>query len=140
MAMNDEKRASNLSYRVAIRLKCLRRQKKSLDHVTVFIGMDVELAGHQSVPFRFDYGVDIVFDEKRAQWIGIIGAIGYQITALVLFEQAFGLGDIMGLSRCQGPVRQTPQAFHQSMNLGSQPAARVPERLWAVFFAAPAPC
>lgn len=47
---------------------------------------------------------------------------------------------VMGLTSGEFPGSEIPQALEQGVNLGLQPTARVPKRLIAPFFGAPAAC
>jgi hypothetical protein len=50
------------------------------------------------------------------------------------------LGHVSLLSGCRAPARAIAESLDQSMELGSQPAARAANRLRAIFFWAPAAC
>src|SRR5262245_7368909 len=56
------------------------------------------------------------------------------------FDQRRRLGDVADLPAGESPTQRVAQRIDGSMDLGAQSATRAPERLWALFFWAPAAC
>src|SRR3990172_1708159 len=85
-------------------------------------------------------GNRLVFGNIGKKRMGVIRFVGHDRACGQASEQRDGLRDIMHLSSGQAPTHSIAQTLHHGVDLGGQPAARAPERLVTVFFAAPAAC
>ncbi len=69
---------------------------------------------------------------------GVIPLIGDDLLEGQVLEQRLGLGDIVHLPSSQEASHRVAEGVDDCVDLGTQATARAPERLGAVFFAAPA--
>jgi hypothetical protein len=106
----------------------------------MFVLMHIESTRYLAILARGDYRAGTGLRDDVDQRCGVVGLVGNHGLCRHAREDALGLRHIVGLTRRQCPTGQTAQTFDQRMNLGAQSAPRAPERLIAVFFAAPAAC
>lgn len=87
-----------------------------------------------------DHHADAPCAQALTQIGGIVSGVGHHMGAAHLREQLLYVGNVAHLPRGESESSQLTQTLHQGVDLGTQPAARAPERLRAVFFGAPLEC
>ena len=102
--------------------------------------MGVKLARIVVTSARGDIGLAVTGMNPVDQLRGVIPLIGDDLLDGQVLEQRLGLGDIVHLPSRQEASHRVAAGVDDRVDLGTQATARAPERLGAVFFAAPAPC
>jgi hypothetical protein len=106
----------------------------------MFVLMRIESPRFSPIPARRNHRTGAALGNALDQRVGIVGFVRNDGLRDDAIEYRLGLRYIVQLTTAEGPAGQTAQTFDQRMNLGGQTAPRVPERLIAVFFGAPAAC
>lgn len=117
------------------RPELLELAEEILDQVALFVEFSIELARHQTVWSRRDYG-GFASRRQRAEYsaIGIEGAICDQQVGGHMRQQRISPGQVVRLSRRQQEAQRIAERVDQRMDLGAQPAAAAAECLVLNFF------
>src|SRR5436190_23792174 len=120
--------------------KVLNFVEETLDKIALAIERVIAITLHLPVRFRRDHWRDAALFESVDQLISIKGLVPYQGAWSGIFKQWLCTSQIMVLSRRQHQFKGITQRIGESVDFGTQSAARSPDRLRAVFFRAPALC
>jgi hypothetical protein len=120
--------------------KVLEFVEEALDEVAFAVEREVAFALGLAVGLGRDHRNDVARREGIDERIGIIGLVGNAGLRIDVFQQRLCASEIVRLSRRQHQAMRIAQGVDQGMDFGSQSAARSADRLFAVFFRAPALC
>ena len=89
---------------------------------------------------RGEIGLALTGMNQVDQLLGVITLISDDLLEGQVLKQRLDLCDIVHLPTRQEPSHRVAEGIDDRVDLGTQATARAPDRLEAVFFAAPAPC
>lgn len=118
----------------------LEAAEESLDEIAMLVLMRIPGTLVQAIGSRRNDCLGADGSDCLQQRIAVVGLVRYHGIWTQTVEQRACGDTVVDLSRGDQATRKLPQSIDQCVNLGAQPAARAPERLVAVFFAAPAAC
>lgn len=120
--------------------KVLEFIEEALDQIALAIKREVARRWRRTVGFRRDHRGDFALSKTVAERISIVRLVADQGFRIDPFEQRFCAGQIVGLPRREHDIDGIAERIDQHMNFGGQSAAGSADRLFAVFFRAPALC
>ena len=114
--------------------------EEALDEISVFVLMAIEGTLNHSMDARGNHRVNAVRGQISQDGLGVVSLVSAERSGLQAVEQRQRLGAVAGLATGKGESSQDAQALDEGVNFGAQPATGSSERLFALFFGAPAAC
>jgi hypothetical protein len=118
-------------------LECI---EETLDEIALAVKGEVTGRWRLTVCFGRNHRSDFSLCESVAERIGIVSLVADESFRVDPFEQRLRASQIMGLTRREHHIDGIAKRIDEGMNFGGQSAARPADRLFAVFFSAPALC
>ena len=120
--------------------KVLEFIEEALDEIALAVEGKVTGRRCLTVGFRRDHRSDFALGESVAERIGIVCLVTDESFRIDPFEQRLRASQIMGLTRREHHLDGIAERIDEDVNFGGQSAAGPADRLFAVFFRAPALC
>ena len=120
--------------------KVLEFIEEALDEIALAVEGKVAGRRRLTIGFGRDHRSDFSLSERAAERIGIVCLVSDESFRIDPFEQRLRASQIMGLTRREHHIDRIAERIDEGMNFGGQSAARPADRLFAVFFSAPALC
>ena len=120
--------------------KVLQFVEESLDEVALAVEGKVAGRRRLTIGLGRDHRSDFSLSESVAERIGIVCLVTDESFRIDPFEQRLRASQIMGLTRREHHLDGIAERIDEDVNLGGQSAAGSADRLFAVFFRAPALC
>ena len=136
----SEKRIGELVVACGDAAVLLQGVEEPLDEIALAVEGKVTGRRCLTVGFRRDHRSDFALGESVAERIGIVCLVTDESFRIDPFEQRLRASQIMGLTRREHHLDGIAERIDEDVNFGGQSAAGPADRLFAVFFRAPALC
>ena len=122
------------------RARMLEFAEEALDQIALAI--EGKIAGQRrgATGVRRNHRGDLPVGQEFDESVGVIRLVANQSRGIGIGEQWLGAGEIVGLSWREHQLDGIAQCIDERVNFGAQSTARSADRLFAVFFRAPALC
>jgi hypothetical protein len=114
--------------------------EEALDQVALAIEREVAIPRRFAIGFWGNHWGDSSLSEDIDQRIGVVSLVAQQGTWIGAVDQLLRTSQIVGLSRGEQQFDRIAQGIDEGMDFGRQSSAGSADRLFAVFFRAPALC
>ena len=114
--------------------------KEALDEIAFAIEREVAIPRGLAIGLWGNHGGDLSPVESVDQRISVVGLVADQGPRIGAIDQRLGTSQIVGLPRREQQCDGVAQGIDERVDLGGQSAAGSANRLFAVFFRAPALC
>ena len=114
--------------------------EEALDQVALAIEREVAIPRRFAIGFWRNHRGDSPLNEDIDQRIGVVSLVAQQGIWISAVDQLLRAGQIVGLSRGEHQFDRIAQGIDEGMDFGRQSSAGSADRLFAVFFRAPALC
>ena len=114
--------------------------EEALDEVAFAIEREVAMPRRFAIGFWGNHRGDASLRERVRQRIGVVSLVAKQGTRIDTVDQLLCASQIVGLPRRKHQFDRIAQGIDQRMDFGRQSSAGSADRLFAVFFRAPALC
>jgi len=114
--------------------------EEALDEIAFAVEREVAIVRGLAVGLRGNHGGDLPPVERVDQRIGIVCLVADHGRRIGAVDQWLRAGQIVGLPRREHQRDGVAKSIDEGVNFGRQSAARSTDRLFAVFFRAPALC
>jgi hypothetical protein len=120
--------------------KVLEFVEEALDEVAFAIEREVAMPRRFAIGFWGNHRGDASLRERVRQRIGVVSLVAKQGTRIDTVDQLLCASQIVGLPRRKHQFDRIAQGIDERMDFGRQSSAGSADRLFAVFFRAPALC
>ncbi len=120
--------------------KVLEFIEEALDEIAFAIEREIAIPLDLAVGLRRDNGGDFPLVQRVYKRIGVEGLVAEQGIRLDVFNQRLRANEIMSLTWREHYLDGITQGIDERVDFGAQSAARSADRLFTVFFRAPALC
>ena len=120
--------------------KVLEFVEEALDEVALAIEREITTARRLAVGLGRNHRRDVAPFECVDEGVGVEGLVAKQRPWIDRFQQRLRASQIVRLSGREHHLDGIAERIDQGVDFGGQPAARAADRLFAVFFRAPALC
>jgi hypothetical protein len=114
--------------------------EEALDQIALAINAPVDGAVDEALAGGWDVSLCPAGSDEFEQCIGIIAAVGNNMTALQAIEKVWRGSQIMGLAGCQHEPNRQAILIDQCVDLGAQSATRTADGVIFAPFFPPAAC
>jgi hypothetical protein len=114
--------------------------EESLDEIAFAVESKVTRRRRLTVGFGRDHRVDVSLGKSVAERIGVVCLVSDERSWIDPFEQRLRASQIVNLTRREHHIDGIAERIDEDVNLGGQSAAGSADRLFTVFFRAPALC
>lgn len=120
--------------------KVLELVEEAFDEIAFAVACEVAVALGLAIGLGRDHGGDLAPVERVDQRIGVVSLVADQCPWIGAIDQRFCASQIVGLPWREHHRDRVAKSIDERVDLGRQPAAGSADRLFAVFFRAPALC
>src|ERR1017187_4262363 len=114
--------------------------EEALDEIALAIEREVAIPRRFAIGFGRNHRGDSSLSEGIDQLISIVSLVAKQGVWIGAVDQLLRASQIVGLSRGEHQFDRIAQSIDEGMDFGRQSATGSADRLFAVFFRAPALC
>ena len=120
--------------------KMLEFVEEAFDEIAFAVEREVAAARGFAIGLWRNHGGDLPLVEGGDQSVGIVSLVAEEGLGVGAFEQRFGTSQIVSLPWREHQIDGIAQRVDEGVDFGRQSAAGSADRLFAVFFRAPALC
>ena len=114
--------------------------EEALDEVALAVEREIAIPRGLAVGLRRDHRSDSPLGQGVDKGIGVERLVADQGVGIGAFNERLCAGQIMGLTRREHHLDGVTQSIDEGVDFGGQSTAGSADRLFAVFFRAPALC
>jgi hypothetical protein len=120
--------------------KVLQFIEESLNEIAFAIEGKIARRRYLTVGFGWNHWSDVSLGKSVAERIGVVCLVSDERSWIDPFEQRLRASQIVNLTRREHHIDGIAERIDEDVNLGGQSAAGSADRLFTVFFRAPALC